>query len=379
MKKRYHLAVLLVLTAWAPPRAGAADAPADVEAKLTKLKAEIGYADLKGSAKKWWDAFESENKGRGSLVLSLAQRLADRKATITEFFLAYVYSDSDNIQANLHYLDYRRKIRLRDDFPAGGKAPAPSYAEAVAVLRREAGWEQTGADARRWWREVEEAHRGDWAYQAALLRELRKRKATITDLFLATINGGGGVAASLDYLDYTKYFFASKKPPGGHLIREHPLMALRVPVRVHFASAEFGLTGSPVPGESVEVQARFHRAFIDVLLRQTDLSDPKADPKPELQRTLQTARGLVRAHPDDPFCLDLLAVAHFATGQREEALNTVARGLDAIKKMPSSALRARAARLLGRHLAEFRAGLPDKVPRYELAAPKKKEPEPPKK
>ncbi|NDC39438.1 MAG: hypothetical protein EBZ48_15605, partial [Proteobacteria bacterium] len=33
---------------------------------------------------------------------------ANRKATITEFFLAYVYSNTDNIQANLHYLDYTR-------------------------------------------------------------------------------------------------------------------------------------------------------------------------------------------------------------------------------------------------------------------------------
>ena len=31
-----------------------------------------------------------------------------RKATITEFFLAYVYSNTDNIQANLSYLDYTR-------------------------------------------------------------------------------------------------------------------------------------------------------------------------------------------------------------------------------------------------------------------------------
>jgi len=31
-----------------------------------------------------------------------------RGATITEFFLAYVYSNTDNIQANLHYLDYTR-------------------------------------------------------------------------------------------------------------------------------------------------------------------------------------------------------------------------------------------------------------------------------
>jgi len=31
-----------------------------------------------------------------------------RSATISEFFLAYVYSNTDNIQANLHYLDFMR-------------------------------------------------------------------------------------------------------------------------------------------------------------------------------------------------------------------------------------------------------------------------------
>ena len=45
---------------------------------------------------------------RNALVLRLAEELAVRKATITEFFLAYVYSNTDNIQANLHYLDYTR-------------------------------------------------------------------------------------------------------------------------------------------------------------------------------------------------------------------------------------------------------------------------------
>ena len=41
-------------------------------------------------------------------MLRLAEELANRKATITEFFLAYVYSNTDNIQANLYYLDYSR-------------------------------------------------------------------------------------------------------------------------------------------------------------------------------------------------------------------------------------------------------------------------------
>ena len=76
--------------------------------KLTEVKKNLDWDNTTGSARKWWEAFESENKTRTALVLRLAEELQNRKATITEFFLAYVYSNTDNIQANLSYLDYTR-------------------------------------------------------------------------------------------------------------------------------------------------------------------------------------------------------------------------------------------------------------------------------
>jgi hypothetical protein len=79
-----------------------------VRAKLDEVRKTLDWDNTTGSARKWWEAFESENKHRLALVLRLAEELANRKATITEFFLAYVYSNTDNIQANLHYLDYTR-------------------------------------------------------------------------------------------------------------------------------------------------------------------------------------------------------------------------------------------------------------------------------
>ena len=42
------------------------------------------------------------------------EELTQRKSTIARFFLAYVYSNTDNIQANLHYLDYMQ-LKERDD------------------------------------------------------------------------------------------------------------------------------------------------------------------------------------------------------------------------------------------------------------------------
>ena len=68
----------------------------------------LGWKDTSGSARKWWESFEQENQHRPALIHRLCEELANRKATITEFFLAYVYSNTDNIQANLHYLDYTR-------------------------------------------------------------------------------------------------------------------------------------------------------------------------------------------------------------------------------------------------------------------------------
>lgn len=68
----------------------------------------LDWDQTTGSARKWWETFETENKHRPALILKLAEELKRRKATIAEFFLSYVYSNTDNIQANLHYLDYRR-------------------------------------------------------------------------------------------------------------------------------------------------------------------------------------------------------------------------------------------------------------------------------
>ncbi len=76
---------------------------------LEQLKNDhLDWTNTTGSARKWWETFQQENKHRPALIFRLAEELRNRKATITEFFLAFVYSNTDNIQANLHYLDYKR-------------------------------------------------------------------------------------------------------------------------------------------------------------------------------------------------------------------------------------------------------------------------------
>ena len=90
---------------------------------LGNVKTDLDWEHTTGSARKWWNAFEEENRTRVPLVVRLAEELKVRKATITEFFLAYVYSNTDNIQANLHYLDYvriKREEEQKRKGPEGG-------------------------------------------------------------------------------------------------------------------------------------------------------------------------------------------------------------------------------------------------------------------
>ena len=103
----------------------------DIWNKLEEVKkTKLDWENTTGSARKWWEAFENENKHRAALVLRLGEELAVRNATITEFFLAYVYSNTDNIQANLYYLDYTRlkkeeEKKKREAAQAQGTQPLP--------------------------------------------------------------------------------------------------------------------------------------------------------------------------------------------------------------------------------------------------------------
>jgi hypothetical protein len=76
---------------------------------LEKIKKHsLDWDNTTGTARNWWTTFEEENKTRIALVVRLAEELQVRKATVTEFFLSYVYSNTDSIQANLSFMDYTR-------------------------------------------------------------------------------------------------------------------------------------------------------------------------------------------------------------------------------------------------------------------------------
>ena len=125
--------------------------------RLKAVRSQLGWDSTTGSARKWWQAFEDQNSASLTHVLRLAEELLARNSTITEFFLAYVYSNTDNIPANLHYLDYsrakkadeKRKRELAskgDADEAGANASDTDDSESGEGDADEAGAEGHGAD-----------------------------------------------------------------------------------------------------------------------------------------------------------------------------------------------------------------------------------------
>lgn len=115
-----HLAGIVGASPPAGPPRGKAGTPdgftetrgwsdARILARLEEVKAKLDWVNTPdGSARKWWLEFERANGKRPAVVLRLAEELASRSATITECFLAYVYSNADCPKAVLAYLDYTR-------------------------------------------------------------------------------------------------------------------------------------------------------------------------------------------------------------------------------------------------------------------------------
>ena len=95
-------------TGWSEPR---------IRNRLEEIKVKLNWHNTVGSARKWWEAFEKENATRNSLILRLAEELLVRKATISDFFLAFVYSNSENVEKNLEYLDQMLADRAKNPPP----------------------------------------------------------------------------------------------------------------------------------------------------------------------------------------------------------------------------------------------------------------------
>lgn len=202
--------------------------PSQVHGLLEQTKLQLDWANTTGSARRWWEAFEQENYDRMPLVLRLADELKVRRATITEFFLSYVYSNTDNIQANLHYLDYRtlkaaedkeRRDAARsgkpradalltlDRLPAGEgpSAAAEPPSDSSERLRTSVRWDQARDQAKRWWRSLELEFPRVPGPLARFAELLAGRDAGIDEAFDAYVySNSNDPMAVLSYLDYSR-------------------------------------------------------------------------------------------------------------------------------------------------------------------------------
>jgi hypothetical protein len=209
----------------------------EIQKRIDEVLVLLEFEQTTGSARKWWKSFEAENQSRLALVLRLTEELLNRNATITKFFFAYVYSNTDSIQANLHYMDYtclkkeeqqKRKEQAENDEPdQSEKSPETQnwavkqpdipgrftnvqgwtneqILEKVEEVKAKLGWENTTESARKWW-EAENEKQHQLQDVLRLAEELANRKATVAELFLAYNHSGTeNIQANLYYLDYIR-------------------------------------------------------------------------------------------------------------------------------------------------------------------------------
>ena len=97
---------------------------AEIRELLEQAKKKLDWENTTGVAREWWEAFEAQNAENLATVLMLTLELLSRQATITEFFLAYVYSDVDSVEENLKYLDQMREQKKLEEQEAAAAAMA---------------------------------------------------------------------------------------------------------------------------------------------------------------------------------------------------------------------------------------------------------------
>lgn len=78
--------------------------------QLSELQSEpwFQFDSASTAAREWWNKFSAAYTNKPGVVYRLLLELRERNATLTEMFLAYVYSRSDNIKTTLYYLEFAR-------------------------------------------------------------------------------------------------------------------------------------------------------------------------------------------------------------------------------------------------------------------------------
>ncbi len=196
-----------------------------VRARLAEVLAQLDRQPADDAARQWWQAFAQEHQQRPALLVRLAEELTNRQATVAEWHAAYAHSETENIQANLHYLDYARFRSAANDSGTSGlttadsgwwSKPAPGVTrtrgwQAEQILTRltevkaQLEWEAAPEPLRAWWLAFEQAEPTRLALVLRVAEELAHRKATLADFFNACAHSQTpDIQANLHYLAYTR-------------------------------------------------------------------------------------------------------------------------------------------------------------------------------
>ncbi len=107
---------------------------AEIKELLEQAKKKLDWENTTGVAREWWEAFETQNAENLATVLMLTLELLSRQSSITEFFLAYVYSDVDSVEENLKYLDQMREQKKLEEEQAAREAAGLGSSDQVAAV-----------------------------------------------------------------------------------------------------------------------------------------------------------------------------------------------------------------------------------------------------
>jgi len=83
----------------------------EIACVLEEVKDQLGFASLDLDASTWWLAFERQYADKREFVLEIAEELALRNVTLSEFFRTTRMTGTVDMRANLHYLDFTRRRR----------------------------------------------------------------------------------------------------------------------------------------------------------------------------------------------------------------------------------------------------------------------------
>jgi ATP-dependent Clp protease ATP-binding subunit ClpX len=202
-------------------------------ARYGYVRTKIRYEQAEKNARSWWDLFEAENWGKKQILVRLIEDLASRNATIDDLFQAYLYSSTDDIESNLHFLDYTRartrfisdkSWRLESKF-CGRSGATPENARSLTFF------EQGSKPAQFLWRclEAEASYNGEMLTGAAIA--LSSAGVSSVDDFLdASIWCGvydpEAVIANINF--FNSFFAKTGRVPSGVLPLRRSIMDLNL-------------------------------------------------------------------------------------------------------------------------------------------------------